>query len=41
MCRRSFVVVDEEGLWIVKARRSVREYTAPYDNSDYATVYEG
>ena len=34
-------VVDEDGLWIVKAKQSVGEYTAPYDNSDYATSYGG
>ena len=34
-------VVDEDGLWIVKARQSMGEYTAPYDNSDYGTAYGG
>ena len=34
-------VVDEDGLWIVKARQSTGEYTAPYDTSDYATSYGG
>jgi len=34
-------VVDEDGLWIVKAKQSVGEYTAPYDNSDYGTSYGG
>jgi hypothetical protein len=34
-------VVDEDGLWIVKARQSIGEYTAPYDMSDYGTSYGG
>ena len=34
-------VVDEDGLWIVQARLSMGEYTAPYDNSDYGTAYGG
>jgi len=34
-------VVDGDGLWIVKARQSMGEYTAPYDNSDYGTTYGG
>jgi hypothetical protein len=34
-------VVDGDGLWIVKARQSVGDYTAPYDNSDYGTAYGG
>jgi hypothetical protein len=34
-------VVDGDGLWIVKARQSVGEYAAPYDNSAYGTIYGG
>jgi hypothetical protein len=34
-------VVDEDGLWVVKARQSIGEYTAPYDTSDYGTSYGG
>lgn len=34
-------VVDEDGLWIVKAKQSVGDYVAPYDNADYETVYGG
>jgi hypothetical protein len=34
-------VMDGEGLWIVKAKQSMGEYTAPYDNSDYGTTYGG
>ena len=34
-------VVDEDGLWIVQAKQSLGDYAAPYDNSDYGTVYGG
>lgn len=34
-------VVDEDELWIVTAKQSQGEYTAPYDDSDYATTYGG
>jgi hypothetical protein len=38
---RLIFVVDGDGLWIVKARQSVGEYAAPYDTSEYGTIYGG
>ncbi|MGH9714940.1 MAG: hypothetical protein ACRD5M_16725 [Candidatus Acidiferrales bacterium] len=40
--RHSLVyVVDSDGLWIVRVKQSFVEYTAPYDNTDYTSLYGG
>jgi hypothetical protein len=40
--RHSLVyVVDTDGLWIVQVKQSFGEYQAPYDDTDYTSLYGG